>query len=191
MELINAINRRRSARKFLPKSPEKDQILPIMEAARFAHSIANRQVLRYSVILNKVKSRHINDYVNLSINNGTNHDNDEPAPPPAYIICSGPEGDNPSLYADVGTAFQNMSLAAMTEKLSMCFITEFDPNQVQSQFDLEAGYKTLAIFAIGFAAESSVAYNAKSLPEHIENASDSRIIQIPKLRASQITTWIE
>ena len=187
MELITAINRRRSARKFLPQSPERNQLLPIMEAARFAHSIANRQVLRYSVILNKVKSRHISDYVNMC----SNTDKEEFAPPSAYIICYGPEGDSPSLFADVGTAFQNMSLAAMTEKLSMCFITQFDSEQIKQQFELEHGYKILAIFALGYAAESSVAYNAETLPEHIENASDSRIIQIPKLRASQITTWIE
>ena len=191
MDLINAINRRRSARKFLPRSPEKDQILPIMEAARFAHSISNRQVLRYMVCLNKAKSRNISDFLNLSTAQHNIHENEENTSAPAYIICAGPEGESPNLYADVGSAFQNMSLAAMTEKLSMCFVTEFDSEQITKEFELPPGFKILAVFAIGTAAESSVAYNAESLPEHIENASDSRIIQIPKLRASQITTWIE
>ena len=111
MDLINAINRRRSARKFLPRSPEKEQILPIMEAARFAHSISNRQVLRYMVCLNKAKSRSISDFVNLSTAQQNIHEHEENTSASAYIICAGPEGESPYLYADLGAAFQNMSLA--------------------------------------------------------------------------------
>ncbi|WDE97085.1 nitroreductase family protein [Lentisphaera profundi] len=191
MELINAINRRRSARKFLAQSPEREQVLPIMEAARFAHSIANRQVLRYLVCLNKVKSLVISDFISLASNIDDSMNQENPASAPAYIICIGPEGDSPSHFADLGAAFQNMSLAAMTEKLSMCFITQFDKTELTRLFELPHNHQILAVFAIGSAAESSVAYNAETLPTHIENPTDSRIIQIPKLRASQITSWIE
>ena len=79
----------------------------------------------------------------------------------------------------------------MSEKLSMYYINQFNKVALERIFPQEDNMSITAVFAIGTAAESYVAFNAESLEEHIENPIDSRIIHIPKLRASQITTWIE
>ena len=191
MDLINTIHRRRSAKKFLSQTPERDQLQTVMEAARFAHSIGNRQMLRYTVCLNKQKCREIAQHSNLVLFNDTPSNDAEDHLAPSYIICSAPMGSGASIYADIGAAFQNMALAAMSEKLSMYYISQFNRENLEKLFPQEDDHQIMAIFAIGTAAESYVAYNAESLQEQVENPGDSRIIHIPKLRASQITTWIE
>ena len=191
MDLINTIHRRRSAKKFLSQTPERNQIQTVMEAARFAHSIGNRQMLRYTVCLNKTKCREVANFTNLVLSSDTPSQDTEEHLAPSYIICSAPLGSAESIYADIGSAFQNMALAAMSEKLSMYYINQFSLENLEKLFPQEDNYQIMAIFAIGTAAESYVAYNAESLQEQVENPGDSRIIHIPKLRASQITTWIE
>ena len=79
----------------------------------------------------------------------------------------------------------------MSEKLSMYYINQFSRENLERLFPQQENHQIMAVFAIGTAAESYVAYNAESLLEQVENPADSRIIHIPKLRASQITTWIE
>ena len=191
MDLINTIHRRRSAKKFHPNTPDKEQLQTVIEAARFAHSIGNRQLLRYSVCLNKVKCREIAQFSNLLFTGDIPSSDINEHIAPAYIICSAPLGCSDLIYADIGAAFQNMALAAMSEKLSMYYINQFNKQNIENLFPQDDNKQILALFAIGTAAESYVAYNAESLQEHVENPGDSRIIHIPKLRASQITTWIE
>ena len=157
MDLINTIHRRRSAKKFLPQTPDRNLIQTVMEAARFAHSIGNRQMLRYVVCLNKLRCREIAEYSNLVLSSDTPSQNSEEHIAPAYIICSAPKGCAESIYADIGSAFQNMALAAMSEKLSMYYVSQFSRENIEQLFPQEDGQQILALFAIGTAAESYVA----------------------------------
>ena len=191
MDLLSSIQRRRSSKTFLDKTPTKEQLQPLLEAARFAHSIGNKQVLRYTLCINKTQCRNIAQYANLShINELPDLDSDKHIAP-AYIICKGPISNTPSIYADLGAAFQNMALAAMTEKLAMFWISQFNTKPLNELLTIPEDQEVLALFAIGFPAESSVAYNADFDEGTIENNLDSRIIRIPKLRTTQISNWVE
>ena len=191
MDLLSSIQRRRSSRTFLDKTPTKEQLQPILEAARFAHSIGNKQVLRYTLCLNKTQCRNIAQHANLCHISELPSTETEKHIAPAYIICKGPISNSPNIFADLGAAFQNMALAAMTEKMSMFWITQLNKKSLTKLFDLPKEQEVISLFAIGFPAESSVAYNADFDNSTIENNLDSRIIRIPKLRTTQISNWVE
>ena len=51
--------------------------------------------------------------------------------------------------------------------------------------------QVLGIFALGYPDEKAVAYNADQESDQFDELNDKRRIRVPKLRVSQISTWID
>jgi nitroreductase len=188
MDLINLIRRRRSVRRFQDKMPVKSQIMELLESARFAHSLGNNQPLRYVVSTNQVVNQEVFDASNMAFIHelGTESDIDKAAP--IYIAVYAPRGASPALQADLGASFQNMALTAVAQDLNMYWLHSFDEFKLSSLLGIPTNKQVLALFALGYPAEKAEAYNADQKTETID---DKRRIRVPKLRVSQISSWID
>lgn len=191
MELINLIRRRRSVRKFQDRLPAKDVVMELLESARFAHSIGNNQPLRYVVSVNKTLNQEIFKVSSMAFIHELGDEPNGDNPAPVYIVAYGPRGGSPAHYADLGASFQNMAMTAVAQELSMYWLHRFDSPSLEKLLEIPANKQVLGVFALGHPDEKAVAYNADQEPSQIEDKSDQRRIRVPKLRVSQISSWID
>ena len=191
MDLINLIRRRRSVRRFQDKMPEKSQVMELLESARFAHSLGNNQPLRYVVSMNQLTNQEIFDASSMAFIHelGTEFEIDKAAP--VYIAVYAPRGGSPALHADLGASFQNMALTAIAQELNMYWLHSFDEYKLSDLLEIPSNKQVLGLFALGYPAEKAEAYNADQKTETIEDKTDKRRIRVPKLRVSQISSWID
>jgi len=122
--VLDAIKTRRVVRNFLPKPLSEDDIHQVLVAGRWAATGGNRRIHRFLVIRDPVKLRRVR-----SVAPGIYSD-----PAAIIVICIDHElarGEyvqvdrDPVVLIDVGTAAQNMMLAAHALGIGSCPATSF------------------------------------------------------------------
>lgn len=160
MEAIKCIKERRSIRKFIEDSIDKQVIKDIVEAASYAPSWKNTQITRYTVVTNKDKIEKLaNDCVlGFEFNTKTMLN------APSIVVVSYVEGrcgyERDGSYStskedrwqmfDGGIASQTFCLAAHDKGVGTVIMGIFDDDKVAQTINLPEGEKVAALIAMGY-----------------------------------------
>ncbi|MGD0994898.1 MAG: nitroreductase family protein [Candidatus Bathyarchaeia archaeon] len=159
MDVLDAIRTRKSVRKYLEKTLEKDKLLAILDAGRLAPSASNRQEWRFVIVRDYEKKRKLAEAAN----------NQSFVGEASIVIVACAETDKYVMRCgqacypiDVAIALDHITLAAVELGLGTCWIGAFDENEVKQILDIPAEIRVVALLPLGYPYDSSVA-NKKRL----------------------------
>lgn len=185
MELFEAINNRRSIRRYTTDPVDDDKVNKILEAGRWAPSWANTQCWRFVVVRDPdIKSRigqslmRIKRDDKLVDNPGINAINDVPV---LIVVCAetNKSGCKPGeatskdfvtdkgdwFMFDTALAVQNMVLAAHGLGLGTVIMGAFDAPMVEEILEIPEGYRVVILLPLGAPAREGKAPPRKELAE--------------------------
>lgn len=180
MELFDAINNRRSIRKFKSTPLEDEKVEKVLEAARQAPSWANTQCWRFVVVRD---ADTINKLADTGFGVGgpmPNRATEAMRTAPVTIVacaelgkagCSYKEPREPVtdkgdwFMFDVALAMQNMVLAATALGLGTVYIGAFDSVAVEKVLGVPEGYRVVSMTPLGEPDEEPKVRPRKELGE--------------------------
>lgn len=151
MDVIEAINNRRSIRRYKNKEIEDEKLNRILKSAQIAPSAANRQEWKFIVVKNKdirdklVEAAHRQKFVGQA---------------PVTIVACSTESERLmpcGQYAytvDLSIAVSFMILEATELGLGTCWLGAFDEELVKLILDIPEEVRVPAMFTLGYADES-------------------------------------
>lgn len=151
------VTKNRSVRGFDAEVPiKREDMMEIINCARFTASGINKQPLKFVLINEKAKNSIIKENINfggllpeLNLPYGGEE-------PPAYIIICHDLNiapDTESILIDVGIAAQTISLKAVEMGLNTCMIGSFKKGIIEKKLDLPDNIICKLVIAIGKSKE--------------------------------------
>ncbi|MCL1820345.1 MAG: nitroreductase family protein [Oscillospiraceae bacterium] len=151
--MINAIENRRSVRKFLTGKPvSKDQLNQLLNAAMLAPSACNSRPWEFIAVTKREtldEIAHIHPYAKMSATATA-----------AIIVVAKPQEGNPEGYfpQDCGAATQNILLEAVDMGLGTCWCGVYPRDEriasIRELFNIQEPKIPFCVIAIGYADES-------------------------------------
>ena len=166
MDVFEAIESRRSIRKYLTKAVEQDKIDKIIESARIAPSAANRQEWKFIV----VKDQHVRDQL-VEACMGQKFI----AQAPVLIAACSTESEKImpcGQYAysvDLSIALSFMILEATELGLGTCWLGAYHEDQVKSILEVPEEIRLVGLTTLGYPDESPDKRPRKSFDEIVCN----------------------
>lgn len=167
MDAFEAINKRRSVRRFLDRRPDEAAIEAVLAAAVRAPSAGNLQPWHFYVVWSADVKHRLADAA-LSQSHVVNA-------PVVIVVCVEPErsarhyGDRGRrLYClqDAAAATENLLIAAVALGLGGCWVGAFDEEAVANILSAPEGRRPVALAPLGYPAqERSIATPRKYLDE--------------------------
>jgi nitroreductase len=155
MNTLDAINARRSIRKYLDRPVEFEKITTILDAARKAPSAGNLQDWRFIIVserelIKQVAAYSVEQYWIQTA-------------PLLIIVCAMPEkhemyyglrGKRLYNIQDCAASIQNILLAATDAGLGTCWIGAFEEDKVRALFGIPVDARPQAIITMGYSDET-------------------------------------
>jgi nitroreductase len=151
MDVFEAINKRRSIRKYKNTTIEVEKLDKILEAARISPSAANRQEWKFIV----VKNQEIRNKL-VEAANGQKFVGEAPV---TIVACSTeserimPCGQH-AYTVDLSIAVSFMILEATELGLGTCWLGAYDEEAVKKILDIPKEIRVPAMFTLGYAEEN-------------------------------------
>ncbi|MGB9727828.1 MAG: nitroreductase family protein [Nitrososphaeria archaeon] len=145
MDVFEAIEKRRSVRKYLDKEVPMKLILKVLEAGRLAPSAHNSQPWHYIIVTDSEKRKKIAEsgkWAGFLKNT-----------PVVIVGCGDPEASPNWFVVDVAISMQNMVLEATELGLGTCWVGSFDQDTVKKLLNIPEKYKVVALLALGYPAD--------------------------------------
>ena len=185
MHLSEAIEKRRSIRKFKQDNVSEQVLIRLIETARLAPSAANLQPLEYLVVNDK---KHCQEIFNTLSWAGyiKPHGNPEAGEEPtAYIIVLANTNIRSDYYKyDVGAAVENILLSALNEGLGSCWIGTVDRESIRKTFHLPGHLVIDSVIALGYPSEAPVVEEAQDSIKYWKD--DQANMHVPKRKMTDI-----
>ncbi|KAA0007449.1 MAG: nitroreductase family protein [Thermoplasmata archaeon] len=155
MEVKEAIEKRRSIRKYKSKDVELSIVGKLLYYANLAPSAGNLQARDFIIVDDKELKKKI-------ARAAYNQEFVEEAPV-LVVFCAnlkriapyGERGKNLYCIQDVAAAIQNFLLAALDEGLATCWVGAFDENEVSRLLGLPSEVRPVAIITLGYGDEEA------------------------------------
>jgi len=176
MEVLEAINTRRSIRKYKSDLVDDRTLETVLEAARQAPSWANTQCWHFVAVRNAETKGKLSDTLNE-----TNPARDAIRNAPLVIVACA-EMDKAGykdgqvttdkgdwFMFDVALAMQNLVLAAHSLGLGTVYVGRFDAEKVASILSLPKGYRVVVMTPFGYPAETKEPRPRKELKECVHH----------------------
>ncbi|MHA1130693.1 MAG: nitroreductase family protein [Candidatus Helarchaeota archaeon] len=145
MNISHAILHRRSVRKFTDRKIPMEDLIKVMEAARWAPTAGNRQKTRFILVtdeemLSKIaKTAKIVFYQQKHAAQAT----------AMIVVCL----DSTAWVEEVGAAIQNILLQAYSLGIGSCWIGAFNREAVREQLKIPHHYKLYSLLLLGYPSE--------------------------------------
>jgi len=169
MDVIEAIKRRRSIRKYQDREIEEEKINRVLDAGRLAPSARNLQDWRFIVIRDKKTRQKL-----IPAAKGQTFIGEAPVviaacgTPTDYVMTCGQHTYN----IDVTIAVDHMTLKAAEEGLGTCWIGAFHEDMVKNILNIpEDNVRVVSLLPLGYPAEEIAARSRKELDEIIFHES--------------------
>jgi len=157
MDVFEAIETRRSIRKYLKEHIPDNKLEMIFEAARLAPSAANRQPWRFVVVQEANRRKTLAAAANSQTFLGD---------AAAVIVAVGdPEASARWHEKDPMIALEHMALAAVALGYGTCWIGAFDEEEVKRLLKIPAKMRVIALMPIGLPDETPAPRPRKKLSE--------------------------
>ena len=166
MEVFKAIKERRSVRAFTPEMVSEEEIMKIIDAARWAPSAGNIQPWEFVI----VRRPEIKRGLSAAALNQTFIEE----APVVIVVCAnenrsswgyGERGRTLYCLQDTAAATQNMLLAAYALGLGTCWVGAFREEDVRRVLNIPRGVRPVAIVPVGHPAEKPRPRPRRSLRE--------------------------
>jgi nitroreductase len=162
MEVMEAIEKRRSIRDYDDRPVPEEKLKRVLEAARLSPSASNRQDRKFVVVRGEARRRTLSQaafgqvYVaQAPVVIATVSTN------PGYVMACGV----PSFSMDLAIAIDHMTLAAVAEGLGTCWIGAFHQDKVKNILGIPEKYTVAALITLGFPRETPQRTPRKALGE--------------------------
>lgn len=192
MDIMQAVRKRRSIRRFT-REPVPRQVLEAMvEAARLSPTGVNRQPLQFAVLSGRAVCEAVFPLTAWAgkIPDGSAGP-DEATQPAAYIAVLVDKTIAAQADTDAGAAAMSMMLVAEAEGLATCWLGSVQREKVLARLALDpARYAIHTMVAIGYPAMQShaVAMREGSTDYYLEGPD---ALCVPKRALEDITHWYE
>lgn len=166
MDLYEALQNRRSVRKYEPEIVPEEKVNKVLEAARVAPSWKNMQCWRFIVVRDEEKKKLLAE----SLHEGNPAVKATANAPVVIVICANPEAsgqlDGKEYYLlDAGIAMQQLMLSAHAEGLGTCWVAWLDEAKARAACKVPDDYKVVALTPLGIPAKQSSMPPRKELSE--------------------------
>ena len=167
MDLYQAMEGRRSIRKYKPDPVSGEIVVKLLDAARIAPSWKNLQCWKFIVVRDPEKKKQLAE--SLPEGNPARRAVGQQAPV-VIILCADPlkSGDNdskPYYMLDAGLAMQQLMLAAYAEGLGTCWVGWFDEAKVRAACRVPPEHRIVALTPLGVPEHQSSPRPRKELSE--------------------------
>jgi nitroreductase len=162
MNVIDAIDARRSIRAYQDRPVEEEKLLKVLESGRLAPSAKNMQDWKFIIVRDKNKRQC------LSV---AAQDQIFVAQAPVVVAACGTVTDyimtcgQYTYPIDVAIAIDHMSLVATDLGLGTCWIGAFYEDQVKEILSVPNNIRVVVMMTLGYPAESPAARPRKKLEE--------------------------
>lgn len=179
MDVLEAITKRRTIRKFKQTKIDNAVLKQLVDAARLAPTGANQQPLKFAVINNDEKVSEICRHVKWAMlisPNGTPSKAEEPT---AFIaVLADTDIKKQGHETETGAAVENILLAACSLGLGSCWMGAIDKEEIANTLSLEPQYKVLCVVALGYADEAPVAEPIGASANYYKD--ENGVLHVPK-----------
>jgi nitroreductase len=163
MNVFDAIETRRSVRKFHPDAIEPEKLEKVLEAARISPSAANQQNWKFILVQDKAK---------IALLKAASYDQPQVGEAPAAIVACATDSREMSCGqqtapVDVSIAVSYLILEAHELGLGTCWLGHFNADAVKAALDIPENVTVVAFTPIGYPAETPEARPRKSKEEVI------------------------
>jgi nitroreductase len=152
MDVLEAIRKRKSVRRYLNKKVEEDKLFAVLEAARLAPSASNRQEWRFILVRDQVSKKKLAEAAN----------NQSFIAEASIVIVACAETDEHVMSCgqacypiDVAIALDHITLAAVELGLGTCWIGAFDEKKVKQILEIPSEVRLVALMPLGYPYDSS------------------------------------
>lgn len=149
--IIENIKKIRSHRRFTSKSIKEEEILKMLEGARFSASTKNAQFLRYSYTIDDDKCQKLFSAIAL----GGLLKNEDKATleerPRGFILISTKKDikfPDSRVYYDIGIASQNINLIAEELGYGTCIVLSYNKKVFEETLELPEDYDSKAVIIL-------------------------------------------
>lgn len=155
MELMEAIRKRYSVRKYQDKPVEEGKLEGILEAARLAPSASNRQEWRFIIVKDAGRRRKLMEAAKGQAFVGQ---------APVVIACCAKTDNHimscgqPCYPIDVAIAIEHMALKATEEGLGTCWVGAFYEDKAKKVLGIPDDIRVVELLALGYPAVSAPAH---------------------------------
>jgi nitroreductase len=162
MTVMEAIQKRRSIRKYRDQPIEEEKMLRVLEAARLSPSAGNQQNWKFIVVRDADKRAELMDAARQQLFVGQ---------APAIIVACGTEPTGimacgqPRYTVDLSIAVAYMILEAAEIGLGTCWLGRFDENKVKATLGIPDDVRVVSMFPLGYPEESPPPRSRKKLEE--------------------------
>ena len=162
MDLAEAIRKRRSIRKYLPRKIENDKLDRVLEAGRLAPSARNLQEWRFIVVRDDGRRKRLAEAAK-----GQTFVGEAPVVIAAcatitdYVMTCG----QLTYPIDLAIAVEHMVLAAAAEGLGTCWIGAFYEEEVKKVLSIPPEIRVVALLPMGYPDESPAPRPRKEMDE--------------------------
>lgn len=164
MDVIEAIEKRRSVRVYQDKPIPEEKLKKILEAARLAPSARNCQDYQLVVVKNeKIRNKIASEATSESFIGAASVIVVAVALDPEYIM----PGGIPAHPVDIAIAVDHMTLVAVEEGLASCWIGAFNQGRIKEILGIPDRYIVVVLLSLGYPAESPGRKFRKPLKEII------------------------
>lgn len=161
MDVLSAIQGRRSIRKYSNKPVEKEKLLRVLEAARLSPSAKNQQNWRFIVVQDGETRERLTEAIGQPFVGEA----------PIILVCCGTEPESimrcgqPRYTVDLSIATAYMILEAYEQGLGTCWLGSFDEGKVKEVLNIPEEVRVVSITPLGYPNESPFQRERKALDE--------------------------
>jgi nitroreductase len=155
--LMDSVKHRRSVRKYKKEPFPMEELIPFIEAARWAPSAGNSQPWEFLLINDEDTVRALK-----SVSPGWLR-----YAPALIVVCLNRNRETNWSYVDIGAAVQNMLLYAHSKGYGCCPIGSFAVDTVKELLELPAQLEPVLFMTVGFPDEEPSATTRLPLEELI------------------------
>lgn len=152
VNVMDAIEARKSVRNYLDKPIEDEKMNKVLEAGRLAPSASNRQEWRFVIVRDPQTKRELAKAANRQWFVGE--------APAIIVACAETDGHimqcgQPCYPIDVAIALDHITLAAVEMGLGTCWIGAFHEDKVKEILDIPKEIRVVALMPLGYPVDPS------------------------------------
>lgn len=151
------IMKRRTIRRFKQETIDKELLLKLVNAARFAPSGGNMQPLKYTIVDQPMQVETVFSLVKWAVYIAPEGAPKEGERPVAYLcVLVDTQIKNGGYELEAGAAIQNILLAACEEGIGSCWMGAIDRQAIKEQLGIGERYLLNSVIALGYEAERPI-----------------------------------
>ncbi len=186
MNVYDAIQNRRSIRKFTQEPIERETLVKLVDCARLAAYPINLQPLKFKIIDDGSLLQQVFPCTRWAgfLQNGTPKEDERPT---AFILILGDKNikANSDFQVENGAAGATITLAATGEGIATCWLGAINRERLRTALSIPDDLTILDMIALGYPAQKSQAVSMKD-GDYKYYLGEDDVLQVPKRSIEEI-----